>query len=142
MAEPTLTKDEWAKVETALSGLIGHVKLKVDGRIITLDRTFIKKNRLGIIVYVDGTLNLKWCFPAAGESFAETRYYRPVSRWYWTPASRARLKKKSKRFLKEMGYDPDRKLLHYSYYWTDPAAIRRHYQKIFTSIELIVGDEC
>ena len=42
-----------------------------------------------------------------------------------------------KRYLKELGCDPDEKYHYFDPSWPNVTALRRHYQKTFASIELI-----
>lgn len=135
MAEKTLSKEEWARVEKALSGTFGRATLKVDGRTVTFVRTLAGKNRLATWTYVDGKIEGKWMNPK--NEHPETRYLRPVEKFAWKPEARKRLKKMPKRYLKELGYNPDEKYHYFELTWPNATAIRRHYQKTFASIELI-----
>jgi hypothetical protein len=142
MAETkTLTKEEWARVEEALSGIYGVVNLRVDEFQVTFQRRLISKNRLGIVVYVGGEMKGTW-FGDEKPDCPEQRYLYPHSRYVYTAKSRAAqkklIKKWGKRFSKECGQgDPDQKTVCYKPFWPSATAIRRHYQKTFTSIELI-----
>lgn len=130
-----MTKEDWNKVEQALSGVVGHAKLKVDGREVTFARCRVSRNRLGIGTYVDGEIQGAWLFPK--KPTPESRYMRPMSKWYWTAESRKRMKKLSKRYRKQNDLDPDKKQHYLTPLWPNATAIRRHYQKTFESIELI-----
>jgi len=130
-----MTKEDWAKVEKALSGTYGHAKLKVDGLEVTFRRAQVSKNRLGIVTYIGGEFKFVWLDPK--KEFPGQRYLRPVSKFVWTAKSRREMKKMSKRRLKALGYDPDEKWHGYDALWPSATAIRRHYQKTFESIELI-----
>lgn len=137
MAEKDLTKEEWARVEKAVSGLYGNAKLKVDGRDVTFARERIGKNRLGVVIYVDGSWEGKW-FGEENEEIPEQRYLCPQEKYAYTAKSRAQMKKFSKKKLKEWGYgDPNKKVRVFYPYAASLTPIRRHYQKTFASIELV-----
>lgn len=130
-----MTKEEWQKVEHALSGVYGRVKLKADGREVVFHRGQLKKNRLGIIVLVDG--EIRWEAREPKNDHPDSRYWRPSSRHLWTDSSRREMKKMTKRALKRLGYDPDEKRHYFRPDWPNATAIRRHYQKTFQHIELM-----
>lgn len=127
-----MTKQEWQEVEKALAGLSAQVTLRVDGKEVLFQRVAYK-NRLMIMTYVDDTFSLGWL----DEKQPESRYMRPVSRWAWTEASRRKMKKMNKKTLKRLGYDPNEKIHGFSPLWPNGTAIRRHYQKNFTQIEML-----
>lgn len=128
-----MKKEEWEKVEKALSGTYGQAKLQVDDREVTFQRALVSKNRLGIGMYIDGELKGKWLFNECPEQL----YFRPAWKSAWPAAARREMKKLSKRSLKQLGYDPDKKHHYFTFVWPNVTAIRRHYQKTFESIELI-----
>lgn len=130
-----MTKEDWQKVEKALTGTYGFAKLQVDGREAHFQRELVTKNRLGIVTYIDGQWKGVWI--SAKEEYPEQKYLRKIEKYAWTPAQRAELKKWPKKMLKKYGYDPDKKRHYFSLIWPSANAIRRHYQKTFTSIELV-----
>ena len=91
MAEKTLSKEEWARVEKALSGYYGIVKMQIDCREVAFQRQMAGKNRLTIVTYVDGSLKGAWV--GSQNEHQEQRYLRPVSKFAFKPESRKRLKK-------------------------------------------------
>lgn len=131
-----MTKEDWAKVEKALSGLYGIAKLKVDGREVTLARELVGKNQLGIVVYVDGHWKGEWI--GTKKDCPEQLYLCGRDRFAYTAKYRREVAKLSKRRRKEWGLDDaDKKIRIYLPFWPNATAIRRHYQKTFESIELI-----
>lgn len=130
-----MTKEEWEKVEKALSGVFGSAKLRVDNHDVTFQRRLYGKNRLAIVTFVDGHMKGEWLDPKKEQP--EQRYLRLVAKFAWKAESRKRIKKMSKRRQKELGYDPDEKYHYFNPSWPNTTAIRRHYQKTFQSIELI-----
>jgi len=132
-----LNKEDWTRIEKALSGTYGMVKLKVDGREVTFQRALVSKNRLGIGTYVDGVMKGAWV--SSENHHPEQRYLRPVSRFAHKPKERAMLQKTPKRLREELGpfFDPDRKIHFFDLTWPSATAIRRHYQQTFESIEIL-----
>jgi hypothetical protein len=132
-----MTREEWAKVEKALSGIYGQAKLKVEDCEITFQRQLVDKNKLGIMTFVDGHFLGVWF--SAEKPCPEQKFLRPCSRFTHKPKTRAELKKLPKKTREAWGdfYDPDRKWNGFSPFWPNVTAIRRHYQKSFQSIELI-----
>jgi hypothetical protein len=130
-----MTKEQWQRVEEALSGTYGHVHLMVEGKKVTFQRTLVNKNRLGIMTYING--EFKGCWLGLNEQHEEQRYLRKRSKLLYSKKERESLKKLGKRFLKEKGLDPEKRFERYDPIWTSAGAIRRHYEKTFTSIKLI-----
>lgn len=132
-----ITKEEWARVERAVSGIFGRAKLKVDGREVLLVRERVSKNGLGVVIYVDGSWEGSW-IGVAKDDCPEQRYMCPHPRFRYPAKFRKELKKAGKRFCKKYGWgDPDEKVLIYYPYATSLTPIRRHYQKTFRSLELV-----
>ena len=132
-----MTEDEWKRVDEALSGFLSTVELIVDGTPIQFQWSFIAKNKLGIVTFINGELEGKWCLPDEDNDNPEKKYLRPVKRFKWTKKSRVAMKKMGKRHLKRMGYDPNEKYLTYSLVWSSAETIRRHYEKTFKDIKLV-----
>jgi hypothetical protein len=130
-----MTKDDWARVEKALGGIYGYAKLNVDGRETLFRRELVSKNQLGIVTYVDGHMKGAWLSPR--EEHPERRYMRPFSRYIFPAKEREKIKKMPKWMKKGLRLDPDKKIQLFSSIWPSATAIRRHYQKTFTSIELV-----
>lgn len=142
MAEKTLTKEEWAQVDSQLSGLCGRVEMMVDGRNVTLTRGRISQNTLGVVVYIDGEWKGTWI--GKTNDCPEQPYTYPKQRFVYTSKSRAEQKKMIKRFgkrrCKEIGItaeDVDRKITIWQPMFPSAKAVRRHYEKTFQSIELV-----
>lgn len=136
-----MTKEDWKKVEAALSGTYGIAKIKADEFEVTFQRALVSKNRLGIGIYVNGWMKGEWYDPE--KEFPEQRCLRLVSKFACKPKTRAELKKLGKtlgkKMTREMGpaFDPDLKYHYYELTWPSVTAIRRHYQQTFQSLELI-----
>lgn len=134
-----MTREEWQQVEKALSGIYGNAKLTVDGHAICFNRELISNNKLGIVTYVNGRWEAKW-FSSKAE-YPEQRFLKREEHYSHKPKLRAELNKHKKRygakFLKENGIDPDHKYVLFTPIWPNVTAIRRHYEKNFSSIELV-----
>lgn len=131
-----MTKEEWAAIEKELSGTFGSVKLKADGHEVTFYRGLVGKNRLGIVTYVDGWIRGEWIVEP--KKHPESKYLRPDAKYLWSRKERLELKKMSKLALKQSGIDPDKKFEFLRSDWPSVTAIRRHYEKNFENIELII----
>jgi len=130
-----MTKEDWGKVENALRGACGYAKLRVDGREVMFMRQLLTGNRMGIITYVDGEWQGKWI--SGKNECPEQRYLRPASRFIFRAKFRAEFKRWPKKLQKLHAVDIDEKVRYFDLNWPNVTAIRRHYQKTFTSIELI-----
>jgi len=130
-----MTKEDWGKVEKALSGTYGHAVIQVDGREVYFQRGLVTKNRLGIVTYIDGQWKGAWI--SGKEEYPEQKYLRPATRFMHSAKRRAEFKKWPKRIQKLFAYDVDEKLHYYDLIWPSVTAIRRHYEKTFQSIELV-----
>jgi hypothetical protein len=130
-----MTKEDWEKVKKALSGTYGYARLKVDGRDIQFQRELVSKNTLGIHVYIDGHSKGIWW--GVKNEHPEQSYLRPVNKNIYSSKQREQFKKISKRLKLHLGINPNEKLLLFYPLWNNVDQIRRHYEKTFTSIELI-----
>jgi len=130
-----MTKEDWEKVAKALSGTYGIAKLKVDGREVDFQRELVSKNTMGIVTYVDGKFKGAWFSPE--NDHPEQKYLRPVSKFIYSAKDRKALNKSPKWVKKERVFDPNKKHHYFDPIWPSATAIRRHYQKTFTSIELV-----
>lgn len=131
-----MTKEEWKKVEDALAGLFGSVEMQVDGHRIKFVKTQVGKTRLEIMTYVDGWYRGEW-----KEADPEYRYLRQVTRNLFPPKIRKGYLKLGRKFLKEHNIDVDIKFNYATPLWNNFVLIRRHYEKNFTSIELVEINE-
>lgn len=130
-----MTKEGWEKVEKALGGTYGYAKLQVDDRTVTFQRGLVSKNRLGIMTYIDGTFNFNWS--STKTEHPEQRFLRRKEEFVYTPKQRTEFAKWTKRDRKICNIDINKKYHYFVPTWPSATAIRRHYQKTFTSIELL-----
>lgn len=55
-----MTKEEWKQAEEKLNSAFSRVDLLVDGYAVTIRKEPCDKMRLGLTVYVDGTIKGEW----------------------------------------------------------------------------------
>jgi hypothetical protein len=135
-----MTREQWTEVEKALSGRYGKVTLRIEGREITLVRELVSKNKLGVVVYVDGKLKSEWI--GVAKDCDEQRFMYPSQRFVYSARERDQqkrlLKRFGKRWLKEQGItDPNKKATIFLPFFPSATAARRHFQKNFPEIELV-----
>lgn len=128
-----MTKAEWEQVEERLTRQLIPVALMCDGYHLTLkiERSGMK---LLIVAYINGTLKGEWVIAESEEC---RRFFRPVKKSVWSAKALARMKKMSKRQLKEYGLDPDETVTAYYPWWTSVKALKSHLLKHNESIELL-----
>lgn len=134
-----MKKEDWDFVDKALSGTFGSIDLRVDGAVVTFQRKITRKNQLGIVTYVNGWFKGIWLDLKAGHP--ETQHLRLCSRLLHSAKSRDLMKQLSKKRLKEMKFDPDARIHYVSFCWHSVSSIRKHYEKTFKSIELVLPEE-
>lgn len=127
-----MTKQEWDKVENALTGTYGVAILNVDGHRISFERVLVAKNRLGITTYIDGSFKGIWM--SDKNEYLEQRYLKFESKFLFSKKERDKEMKVPKRYRMP---GIDNKYCNYSPFWSSATEIRRHYQKTFTTIELV-----
>lgn len=136
-----MDKENWKKVEDALSGTYGSADMKVDGFTISFYRVLISKNRLGIIMCVDGWMKGKWLI----NDCPENKFLRPCKKYLYSKKDREALRKLRKGSKRLKGcLDPD-KIYEYKHgIWNSVASIRKYYEKTFKNIKLIKinGEDC
>jgi hypothetical protein len=130
-----MDKHEWQQVEQALSGTYGHVVLLAGGEEITLERGLVSKDRLGIVTWINGEFQVKWC--SGRQSYPEQQFLRRRESLAYTGKMRAALLRMSKRQRQEIGYDVNKKYVTYPPLWTSFSALRRHYQQNFPDAKLV-----
>jgi len=131
---------DWKKIEKALSGYIGKVTLLVEGREIRFQRGLVKKNTIGIGMFVDGKMEREWS--GLKNDHPEQRFYYQKEHFYWDAKTRAAIKKMSPASLKRNGLtkaDENKKDIHFTPMWPSVSAIKRHYSKNFPNAELIAA---
>ena len=128
-----MTKDEWKKVDDALSGMYGFVELLVDGYEVEFHKKQVDKTSLKIMTYVNGWFRGKWT-----EEDPEIKYLRRVEKSLWKKSEVEKMKKLyGKREWKKVKAKYEKKYSYYTPYWLSVTGIRRHYEKTFKDIKLV-----
>ncbi len=128
-----MTKEEWAKIGEALSGLYGIVALHVDGHEISFHRQRVGKNQLGIMTYVDGHYKGAW-----KDGDPEYNYLRVVTKSFYSPKKLKELEKNyGKRQWKTVKDQYDKKYTYRTPVWFSVSSIRKQYEKTFKDIRLV-----
>ena len=136
MAQPT--KEQWAEIEKQLESLFSAVYLRCDGYLVYVSLKRVEKNRLGIVVGVNGwQFKGKW-LPLRDKPMSEE------ARRFWFPRERAVHSRKmimalenlyGKRAAKEKGVY--RKVMLPTPIWNSARSFIRHLKKHNESIEVI-----
>lgn len=131
----TPTKEQWAEIAERLDQLFGNVYLRCDGYLVHAALGRIGKNRLAIIVYVNGMISGAW---VSGKEVAEE------ARRFWCrrsksllPAKRVRAVERDigKRVAKKYGLRD--KFVYYEPFWSRPLPLIRHLRKHNQDIEIL-----
>jgi hypothetical protein len=125
-----MTPEDWKYVEGALHSPLSSVKLRCDDFIITLMVQPVKGLRNGIFVYINGKFASKWMRGGYEES---KRFLRPHERALFTPTERKELRRIDKKCPARW----DKKFTIFEPYWTNVTALRRHFSRNNTVIELV-----
>lgn len=133
-----MKREDWKKVDDRLRFPGARASLRVDGRDVTLEiRT--DKMKMVIQVYVDGWVRGEWLDPK--KPCPEQRYMRRHESYLWSKKQRDEATKWAKRYGKrearKLFGDMDKKAIFFSPYFTSVRAVRTHYEKAFSSIELV-----
>lgn len=136
-----ISKEQWAEIESKLSGVLGRVELLCDGYKIT---AVIEKNKMKLVVsvYVDGFIKGDWIFNE-GDSEIPRKFHQEKKRFVMSAHYRAWAIKqsKSKIWSKEerakYAAEVNQTRSHYWPHWPNAKAFCRHIRKTCTSIEIV-----
>jgi hypothetical protein len=131
-----MTKEQWAKVETALKSQFNPVNLKCDGFDVILSLSQISQFSLAIRVFVNGWLKGEW-FNNDHPAEEVLRFF-PVHRVnVYSAAQKKKWAKLNKKLSKEFRFNTDATIRHYGLHWTSFPALKRHFIAHNENIELI-----
>lgn len=130
-----MTPDEWKTAEGILSYPYGRVSLRCDGYDVTLIVSVIGKLKLGIVVYVNGKADLSWLNKDCEE---RNKFLCQKEKPLYCSAA-AKVEKKLAKLCKRPSRH-DKKYTYWLPYWTNVTALRRHFCKHNTDIQLVRGD--
>lgn len=134
-----ISKEQWAEIETQLTGIMGRVELLCDGYKVNacIERSGMK---LVIAVYVNGEIKGSWC---DGKGEIPQKFCQVKKRYLYPASKRAVAAKAAKR----RGMDADsrkwytsiaeRNIKTWMPWWTNSKAFCRHIRKTCTSIEIV-----
>ena len=130
-----MTDEEWSEVEERLKSLYDTVKLKCDGYNVTLRLTRVGAYELGIVVWVNGQITMKWMTEDCEES---RRFLRRRYKYVYSQKGRMQAKKRSvKALLKKEGIDPEKKYTYYDPMWKSFRALKKQLIAENEVIELV-----
>ena len=132
-----ITKEQWEKIKRELSGVYGSVKFKVDETELFVKKGFIAENKLAILVYINGAIQL-------GQGYTDSEVFNPITKKVWCTKTRSVYKPKVKeKLIKIWGkreaykrHDLDKKIVSYIPYFGTYATFERQYKKL-ENLELI-----
>lgn len=131
-----ISKEEWEKIESMLTGAFGRVELSVDGFQVVLQIERVKNLKFGIVPYVNGEFRGSWLDT---DNEIGKRFYRPVSRFLHTAKFRADLIKiyGGKRCPKSELDKINKKITFRDPVWTCPKKMRCHFVKSNKELALV-----
>jgi len=135
----SLTKDQWNQVRAELdcAGSYGKCVLMINEVRITLMREFISKNKVSIVVYRDGYISLKGCWPKDAEHTPElVSVYRKRSKAAYAEKKKAELIKVFGKREARKVFDIDRVSVWYEPWFPTYGALERQYKKL-ENVELV-----
>ncbi len=132
-----ITKEHWEEIKKQLAGVYGDVKFKLDGTELFVKKGFIAENKLAIIVYINGQIQIT-------EGWTDSKFFNPITKKVWCTKTCSVYKPKEKaKLIKIWGkreaykrYDLDKKCVSYVPYFNTFATFERQYKKL-KNLELI-----
>ncbi len=129
---------QWDAVEERLCSFYGHVCLDCDGYRLKLRLSRISTFKNAITFYVNGVLEGGWFLSDCEE---RRRFFRPAATYLWSTKNRCVFNKMSKKTLKAMNIDPNKKSTFFYSSWCNFKSMRRHLEKNNSSITLIEEEQ-
>jgi hypothetical protein len=120
-----MTNEEWKEVEENLSHPYGSSKLIIDGYKITIQVQPTKKLHYELIVFINGTFNIKYCIDDCEE---RKRFTRQIKKYLLKKKVRDDIEKWNKRAIKAkmkpMEYAKQYTI--YSPFWPSFSTLKKH----------------
>lgn len=118
-----MDNEQWVLAERRLT-LVGFpVSLTCDGYDVVIIRHRLTEMRDCLVVYINGKFDRQW-WRADGEE--RRRFCCPSTSYVFTRKGRAQFAKLKKSTLREMGIDPDKKVVTYSQIWMSFRRLKAH----------------
>jgi hypothetical protein len=137
---PTLTKEQWALIETELSRFYGTVYLRCDGYEVTAVVEAVATFKQAIVIYVNGWVKGEWI---KGEAEEAKKFYRPMTRYLYPAKRREEAKKKAKSrgmapAIREIWQrQATASVTTWAPYWNNAKTLCRHLRKTCADIEVV-----
>lgn len=135
----SLTKEQWENMECVLGGQFGCVRLSIDGYEVSLSREVIKKNTLGIVVYVGGIARGAWFSvdDDGSPKYEEARrFWRKSGTALYTAKKKAELIKAFGKKKATETFELDKKIYVCTPHWASFSSLKRHLIKNNHNIEI------
>lgn len=127
-----MTKEEWIKVEAALSSIYGRVDLLIDGYNVSVVCLPYKSLRQVLMIYINGEFKTKWCLEDCEE---RRRFCFRSKKCLLNSRERTKLKREKKSIREAV----KKQMTTYIYYphWNSFRTLKNHLLKNNKSIELV-----
>lgn len=120
----SITKEQWQKVQDALSSPYGQVSLVCDGYRVNLQVSSVGKLKFQIMPYINGWAKGEWLGKDCEE---RRRFLRPIkARLFNAKQIAAMTKGVTKKAVKQFMPGLDKTFVDYSLGWPSFAALKRH----------------
>ena len=126
-----ITKEQWEDIEKRLSGIYGHVELKLDDKKIGIAKELIAENKLGLVVYIDGSFTLGWGMPSSElfNPIVEQLWHKRTKSYYSSREKTSLIKIWGKREVKKH-HDLDKKQTWYEPMFNKFSVLKSQFKKI------------
>lgn len=126
-----VSAEQWKEIENELCGSFGTVKLRLEGKEICLSKTLVSENRLGIVIFIDGSYNPGWGWVDSGiyDDFV-TKIWKPRSKLHYPPKEQKQLNKIWGKREAKKRYDFSKKFIWYQPVFEKFGPLKRQYQKL------------
>ncbi|WP_299001747.1 hypothetical protein [uncultured Shewanella sp.] len=125
-----ITVEQWQQIEKEMSGVFGRVEFLLNGTKINLEKQFIAENRLGILVFINGSINHGLCYADPLDPIAQ-QVWRKRSKALYSAKKKAELLKGfGKRRAKEWFPNIDKKREWLEPYFPQFGSLKRQYSKL------------
>ncbi|HAS88141.1 MAG TPA: hypothetical protein DCS48_02390 [Desulfovibrio sp.] len=133
----SLTKDDFEYIESKLSRLWDtRVELQIEGHTIVLNMRFKTAFERVVAISIDDEMKAGWF----DSDDPMSRFLCRKKKYYYDRKYRKKLKRQSKKWLKEMNINPDHCVVYFLPWWTSFKTLFAHLKQ-FEDIKLIREEE-
>jgi hypothetical protein len=128
-----ISKEQWATIEKHFSERVFHTeKFQLGETLLSVSKTFVEKNKLGLVVYIDGVIQ-----PSQG--IQSSSLFNPLTSQVWckrtkhlySPAKKQKLiNEYGKRRIKQYFPDLDKTYSYFSPLFTSEKTLIRQFKKL------------